>query len=286
MKKVLSLYAMCLLLACETQINFDGLESNSQPVIYAKLFSDATVEVTVLASAPAKGVFENDRFIDDAIIKLITDKADTFDIPFVADGFYSDQLNFCLDDTFQLTFLSEIGRSVSDKLKIPATPSYTDVRILPYTVQNFSYTNRLSLDIPFDESEIFAINVIGFNEENSTAFEVFPIEIGDGADITACSGFNGTSDLIYEADFSCYPNGLLPMNIAFSIPEEYINKNNQLSVILKSASDSFLEFESAFYDYQAIDLFFEEPLPPYSNFDMGFGYFGTFNQIKFSLDIP
>lgn len=289
---IYSILFFFFMLSCDTNVDFEGVEYPIEPVVYAQLNADSTVEASVMYSAPVKGEFSSDRFINDARVVLVENGQDSLLLELTSEGQY--QANYIpnMESQYSLWVGTSYGNMLSSSVQIPRKPKVGSSSLEPYQKGYFNYTDllRSAWKIEGALPQFLSLQV-GFNEANR--FQPIRITSVEEAVISACGGFDASNraklyfvgDLImYGSEYECLESDSLKIAVAFNrevLPEATRN----LTLKFSATSQAYYDFESELIDYRPIDLFFEEPLPPYSNFDFGYGYFAAFNEVEVVLSL-
>jgi hypothetical protein len=278
--------------ACDTNVDFEGLEYPIEPVVYAHLNADSTVEARISHSAPVRGEFSSDRTIDDARVVLIENGEDSIRLELISEGLY--QANYIpnIESQYSLWVETTYGNMLSSSIKIPAKPKVGSSYLEPYQKEYFDYTDllRSALKIEGALPQFFSLKV-GYRQANQ--FQSISITSVEDGVISACGGFDASNRaklyfvgdlMMYGSEYKCLESDSLKIEVAFN-REALPEASKNLTLKFASTSQEFQDFESGLIEYRAIDLFFEEPLPPYTNFDNGYGYFAAFNEVEVLLDL-
>lgn len=274
-------------MACDTNVDFDGVEYPIEPVVYAHLNADSTVEARISHSAPVRGEFSSDRTIDDARVVLIENGEDSTLLELTSEGQYKANYIPNMASQYSLWVETSYGNMLSTSVKIPSKPKVGSSYLEPYQKGYFNYTDllRSAWKVEGALPQFLSLQV-GYNEANR--FQPIMITSVEEAVISACGGGSASNraNLYNVVDFKdeCLESDSLKIAVAFNrevLPEA----NRRLIVKFAATSQEYHDFEANLIDYRALDLFFEEPLPPYSNFDFGYGYFAGFNELEVILNL-
>jgi len=278
------------ILSCDTNVDFEGMEYPIEPVVYAHLYADSTVEARISYSAPVKGEFASDREINNAKVVLIENGKDSIQLEMTSEGKYQASYIPNMDSHYKLWIETDYGNMLSSTVQIPVKPSELTSSLEPYHKGFYNYTDllRTKWEVGGQKPQFLKLQV-GY--AYSKQFQSIWITSVEDAFISACGGFDASDGgkLYFIGDVSmngqryeCIESDSLEMSVAFnrdSVPEG----NRNLLVKFATTSSEYHEFEAQLIDYRAIDLFFEEPVPPYTNFDNGYGYFAAFNEVEIKL---
>ncbi|WKV10649.1 DUF4249 family protein [Marivirga harenae] len=280
------------ILSCDTNVDFEGKEYPTEPVVYAHLNADSTVEARISYSAPVRGEFASNREINDAKVVLIENGKDSIRLKLISEGKYQASYIPDLESHYKLWVKTDYGSMLSSTVQIPVKPSELSSSLEPYQKGFYNYTDllRTKWEVGRQKPQFLKLQV-GYAD--SKQFQSIRITSVEDALISACGGFDASDGgkLYFIGDVSmngqryeCIESDSLEMSVAFnrdSVPEG----NRDLLVKFATTSPQYHEFEAQLIDYRAIDLFFEEPVPPYTNFDNGYGYFAAFNEVTISLNL-
>lgn len=274
-------------IACDTNVDFEGVEYPIKPVVYAHLNADSTVEASIRYSAPVKGDFSSDREINDARVILIENGEDSTLLELTSEGQYKANYIPNMTSQYSLWVETSYGNMLSTSVKIPSKPRVGKSYLEPYQKGYFNYTDLLR-SVWRVEGALpqFLSLQAGYNEANR--FQPIMITSVEEAVISACGGFDASNgaNLYNIVDFEdeCLESDSLKIAVAFN-RDSVLKVSRNLIVKFAATSQEDHDFEANLIEYRAIDLFFEEPLPPYTNFDNGYGYFAAFNEVEVLLNL-
>ncbi|MGM0580806.1 MAG: DUF4249 family protein [Bacteroidota bacterium] len=274
-------------IACDTNVDFEGAEYPIEPVVYAHLNADSTVEARVMHSAPVRGEFSSDRAIDDARVVLIENGEDSTLLELTSEGQYKANFIPNMESQYSLWVESSYGNMLSSSVKIPGKPKVGSSYLEPYQKGYFNYTDllRSAWEIEGALPQFLSLQA-GYEQANQ--FQPIRITPVEDAFISVCGGGSASNlaNLYDVVDFEdeCLESDSLKIAVAFN-REDLPEASSNLILKFATTTQEYHDFEANLIDYRAMDLFFEEPLPPYSNFDFGYGYFAAFNEVEVVLSL-
>lgn len=284
---IYSILIFFLFIACDTNVQFEGVEYPSKPVVYAHLNADSTVEASISYSAPVRGEFSSERAVNDASVFLIENGEDSTLLELTSEGQYKANYIPNMASQYSLWVETSYGNMLSSSVQIPAKPKVGPSYLEPYQKGYFDYTDllRSAWKVEGALPQFLSLQV-GYNEANR--FQSIMITSVEEAVISACGGGSASNraNLYNVVDFEdeCLEFDTLKIAVAFS-RDSVLQVSRNLILKFAATSQEYHDFEASLIEYRAIDLFFEEPLPPYTNFDNGYGYFAAFNKVEVVLSL-